>query len=88
MREIFNFLNFGEKKEKRRKKRKKRNKRNKRNIEVSKKFNFGNLKKYQELLSKIVYRIFRTRRDDELDGQDYHFISRYTYVYDFIIAHI
>ena len=37
MREIFNFLNFGEKKEKRKKKRK-------RNIEVSKIFTFGNLK--------------------------------------------
>jgi len=37
MREIFNFLNFG-------KKRKKKKKKEKRNIEVSKIFNFGNLK--------------------------------------------
>ena len=36
IREIFNFLNFG----------KKKNKKKKRNREVSKIFNFGNLKKY------------------------------------------
>ena len=38
MREIFNFLNFGKRKKKKKEK-------EKRNIEVSKIFNFGNLKK-------------------------------------------
>ena len=45
MREIFNFLNFG--------KRKKKKKKEKRNIEVSKIFNFGNLKKRNIEVSKI-----------------------------------
>ena len=39
MREIFNFLNFG----------KKEKKKKKQNIEVSKIFNFGNLKKLKSL---------------------------------------
>ena len=46
MREIFNFLNFGKKKKK---------EKEKRNIEVSKIFNFGNLKRGKFKIRKTKY---------------------------------
>ena len=52
MREIFNFLNFG-------KKRKKKKKKEKRNIEVSKIFNFGNLKKNIEVSKNFNFGNFK-----------------------------